>query len=353
MAYVGVAGPVGHRPAAPGGPRRPDRRVVVDGPARRLRHRLRRPGLGAEDHRAAGRDRHPLPGRADLAGQGAARGPAARPRSRRGPRRSRAGPASRRTSAAASTSCSTSSRQVRARGWALADEELAPGVRSVAVAGPRRRTGAVRAAMNVTVHAAETSGDTLLDDHLPHLLRDRRRRQRRVGAVAVPPARGGEPVRSRLLTRQTVGMEYTRLGTSGLKVSRIALGCMSFGDAATRGHDWALDDEAAAPIFRQAVELGITFWDTANVYSDGTLGGDRRPRHQRSTPAARTSCSRPRCSSRCTTARAAPACPARRSWSRSTPRCAGSAPTTSTSTRSTASTRTPRSRRRWRRCTTW
>jgi IclR family pca regulon transcriptional regulator len=60
--------------------------------------------------------------------------------------------------------------QVRARGWALADEELAPGVRSVAVP-VRDGTGTVRAAMNVTVHAAETSTDTLLDQHLPRLLR--------------------------------------------------------------------------------------------------------------------------------------------------------------------------------------
>ena len=60
--------------------------------------------------------------------------------------------------------------QVRARGWALADEELAPGVRSVA-APVRDGTGAVRAAMNVTVHAAETSVDQLLSEHLPLLLR--------------------------------------------------------------------------------------------------------------------------------------------------------------------------------------
>jgi IclR family pca regulon transcriptional regulator len=60
--------------------------------------------------------------------------------------------------------------QVRARGWALADEELAPGVRSIAVP-VRDGTGAVRAAMNVTVHAAETSTDHLLDAHLPRLLR--------------------------------------------------------------------------------------------------------------------------------------------------------------------------------------
>ena len=60
--------------------------------------------------------------------------------------------------------------EVRARGWATADEELAPGVRSVA-APVRDGTGAVRAAMNVTVHAAETSQEHLLCDHLPLLLR--------------------------------------------------------------------------------------------------------------------------------------------------------------------------------------
>ncbi|HEU4426805.1 MAG TPA: aldo/keto reductase [Pilimelia sp.] len=65
-------------------------------------------------------------------------------------------------------------------------------------------------------------------------------------------------------------MEYTRLGASGLKVSRIALGCMSFGDTARGFSEWALDDEAAEPIFRQAVELGITLWDTANVYGYGS-----------------------------------------------------------------------------------
>jgi len=65
-------------------------------------------------------------------------------------------------------------------------------------------------------------------------------------------------------------MEYTRLGNSGLKVSRIALGCMSFGDTSRGFNEWALDHEGAEPIFRQAIELGITFWDTANVYGFGT-----------------------------------------------------------------------------------
>ena len=65
-------------------------------------------------------------------------------------------------------------------------------------------------------------------------------------------------------------MEYTRLGNSGLKVSRIALGCMSFGDPDRGFSEWSLREEQAGPFFAQAVELGITFWDTANVYSYGS-----------------------------------------------------------------------------------
>ncbi len=64
-------------------------------------------------------------------------------------------------------------------------------------------------------------------------------------------------------------MEYTRLGSSGLKVSRIALGCMSFSTPSERS-PWTLGDEAAEPLFRQALDAGITFWDTANVYGGGT-----------------------------------------------------------------------------------
>ena len=66
-------------------------------------------------------------------------------------------------------------------------------------------------------------------------------------------------------------MEYVRLGNTGLKVSRLALGCMSYGDPTTPGaHEWAMVDADAQPFFRQAIELGITFWDTANVYQAGT-----------------------------------------------------------------------------------
>src|SRR3954468_7167655 len=65
-------------------------------------------------------------------------------------------------------------------------------------------------------------------------------------------------------------MEYVRLGQTGLEVSRIALGCMTYGDPARGNHPWTLDEEASRPLIRRAVEAGITFFDTANVYSDGT-----------------------------------------------------------------------------------
>src|SRR5690348_3757466 len=62
-------------------------------------------------------------------------------------------------------------------------------------------------------------------------------------------------------------MQYTRLGRSGLNVSRLALGCMSYGDPAWR--PWVLDADAARPFFRRAIELGINFFDTADMYSRG------------------------------------------------------------------------------------
>jgi len=62
-------------------------------------------------------------------------------------------------------------------------------------------------------------------------------------------------------------MKYVNLGATGLKVSRICLGCMSYGSKATR--QWALEDKEARPFFKQALEAGINFFDTANVYSIG------------------------------------------------------------------------------------
>ena len=66
-------------------------------------------------------------------------------------------------------------------------------------------------------------------------------------------------------------MQFTRLGRSGLTVSRLCLGCMSYGDTSKGWHgDWLLDEEAARPFFREALEAGINFFDTANIYSGGT-----------------------------------------------------------------------------------
>ena len=64
-------------------------------------------------------------------------------------------------------------------------------------------------------------------------------------------------------------MEYGKLGNTGLDVSRICLGCMSFGDPERWLHKWALDEEASRPIIKRAPDLGINFFDTANVYSIG------------------------------------------------------------------------------------
>jgi aryl-alcohol dehydrogenase-like predicted oxidoreductase len=65
-------------------------------------------------------------------------------------------------------------------------------------------------------------------------------------------------------------MEYVRLGNTGLKVSRLCLGCMSFGDASKGWHRWILDEETSRPILRRAVEAGINFFDTANIYAAGS-----------------------------------------------------------------------------------
>lgn len=66
-------------------------------------------------------------------------------------------------------------------------------------------------------------------------------------------------------------MQFTRLGKSGLTVSRLCLGCMSYGDTSKGWHgDWLLDEDAARPFFREALEAGINFFDTANIYSGGT-----------------------------------------------------------------------------------
>jgi len=65
-------------------------------------------------------------------------------------------------------------------------------------------------------------------------------------------------------------MKYVTLGRTGMYVSRICLGCMSFGEPGRGGHPWSLDEEASRPLIRQAIEAGINFFDTANVYSLGS-----------------------------------------------------------------------------------
>ena len=65
-------------------------------------------------------------------------------------------------------------------------------------------------------------------------------------------------------------MEYIKLGHTGLDVSRICLGCMTYGVSERGTHLWTLDEEKSRPFLRRALELGINFFDTANVYSDGT-----------------------------------------------------------------------------------
>ena len=65
-------------------------------------------------------------------------------------------------------------------------------------------------------------------------------------------------------------MDYVKLGNTGVDVSRICLGCMSYGEPSRGTHSWTLNDEASRPIIRRAVELGINFFDTSNSYSDGS-----------------------------------------------------------------------------------
>ena len=150
-------------------------------------------------------------------------------------------------------------------------------------------------------------------------------------------------------------MQACATGSSAAPASRSrasASGCMSYGVPDRGNHPWTLDEEASRPFIQQALEAGINFFDTANVYSDGTseeivgraladfadrdevvlatkVHGRMRQGPNGARPVAQGDHDRDRRTA-----------------------CAGSAPTTSTSTRSTAGTRTRRSRRRWRRCTT-
>ena len=147
-------------------------------------------------------------------------------------------------------------------------------------------------------------------------------------------------------------MRYVKLGTTGLDVSPIALGCMSYGEP-DRGHpSWSLDEEQSRPLIKQAIESGINFFDTANMYSQGSseeitgralkdfANRDEiviatKLRHPMRSGPNGSGLSRKESSPRSITAS--------NDW----------APTTSTSIRSTGTTRRPRWKRRSRRYTTW
>ena len=96
-------------------------------------------------------------------------------------------------------------------------------------------------------------------------------------------------------------MEYVRLGDPGLRVEPARSGLHELRRPDAGAHTWTLDEEASQPFFRQAVELGVTFWDTANVYQAGT-SEEFVGRAIKRTRAARTSCWPPSCTARCTTA---------------------------------------------------
>ena len=68
---------------------------------------------------------------------------------------------------------------------------------------------------------------------------------------------------------EVIGMEYAKLGNTDIEVSRLCVGCMSFGKAGTM-HDWTLDESHSEEVIRHALDLGINFFDTANGYSAGT-----------------------------------------------------------------------------------
>jgi aryl-alcohol dehydrogenase-like predicted oxidoreductase len=76
-------------------------------------------------------------------------------------------------------------------------------------------------------------------------------------------------------------MRYTKLGRTGLDVSRLCLGCMSYGGGNSGFHQWSLGEQESRPFIKKALEAGINFFDTANRYSVGKSEEGSRPRAQR------------------------------------------------------------------------
>ena len=185
MAYVGALGLWDIARPHLRGAGRADRRVVVDGAARRLATSSTSPGCPCRRSSRCG-STSARASRPSQTSQGKVLLAALAPdRARGDPRRAQPGRAAAVHRPLPRAARATSSPRCGPAGWALADEELAPGVRSVAVP-VRDGDGAVRAAMNVTVHAAETSTETLLHEYLPAAAADGRRRQRASGRCGSP-----------------------------------------------------------------------------------------------------------------------------------------------------------------------
>lgn len=66
-------------------------------------------------------------------------------------------------------------------------------------------------------------------------------------------------------------MEYTKLGKSDIKISKLCVGCMSFGKPSADFHEWTLNQEDTEKMVRHTLDIGINFFDTANTYAHGTL----------------------------------------------------------------------------------
>ena len=131
-------------------------------------------------------------------------------------------------------------------------------------------------------------------------------------------------------------MKYKNLGNTGLKVSELCLGCMTFGVPERGDHPWTLPEEQSRPLIRQAVDAGINYFDTANTYSDGTseeiVGRALKDFTRRDEVVIATKVYFPDAARAPTAA----GCPARRFSPQSTPACGGSEPTTWICTRSIA-----------------
>jgi aryl-alcohol dehydrogenase-like predicted oxidoreductase len=80
----------------------------------------------------------------------------------------------------------------------------------------------------------------------------------------------GKLLDNRILNSTEKKMDYVKLGRTGLDISRLCLGCMTYGVPERGPHPWTLNEDASRPLIRKAIEAGINFFDTANTYSDGT-----------------------------------------------------------------------------------